>query len=136
LYYQAGLEKWGDEYDIVLGGGFISARSPYNLYAGEVKYGDLQMIFPFNNQLVLCSISGRKLRDQFFETENSNYYIAYGSYGESVRKNIDLNATYYIIIDTYSSQYAPNGCTEIARYDETTFARDLLAAYVKKGGLA
>ena len=134
LYYAVGIERWGDEYDIVLGGGFMSVRSPYNLGIGEVIYGDLQMLLPFDNQLVLCSISGKKLRSQFFETSNSRYYIAYGEYGVSVKNNIDDNATYYLVTDTYSSTYAPNGLTEIERYDENVYARDLLAQYIEAGG--
>lgn len=134
LYYRAAMEKWGDEYDIVLGGGYLSARSPYDLSAGTVTYGDLQMIFPFDNPLVLCSISGSNLRSQFFETSNSNYYISYGEYGASVKNNIVASQTYYIVTDTYSSSYGPNGLTEIARYDETTYARDLLADYIEAGG--
>jgi hypothetical protein len=38
------------------------------------------------------------------------------------------------VTDTYSSSYGPNGLTEIARYDETTYARDLLADYIEAGG--
>ena len=134
LYYEKGLEVWGDEYDIVLGGGFLKLRSPYNLYVGEVKYGDLQSILTFDNPLVLCSISGVKLRDKFFNTSNSNYYISYGEYGESVKANISLNKNYYVIVDSYTSTYASNGLTEIARYDPNVFARDLLADYIEKGG--
>ncbi len=135
LYYQAGAQKWGKEYDIVLGGGFISVRSPYYLTAGMVKYGDLQNLFPFDNSLVLCSISGYYLRKQFLETTNSNYYIYLSDYGKSVQNYIQSNKTYYIVIDTYSSSYSPNHATEIARYDNKTYARDLLAAYIEQGGL-
>ena len=134
-YYKVGVERWGDAYDIVLGGGYQSVRSPYNLQAGQVIYGDVQSIFPFDNPLVLCSVSGSKLRSQFFETTNSNYFIGYGEYGELVRNNIDDSKTYYIVTDTYSSSYGPNGLTEIERYDDKTFARDLLAAYIEEGGL-
>jgi 2',3'-cyclic-nucleotide 2'-phosphodiesterase (5'-nucleotidase family) len=134
LYYEAGLKRWGADYDIVLGGGFMSARSPYNIYAGEVLYGDLMSVLPFDNQLVLCSISGAKLKSQFFETDNNRYYISYGEYGATVKANIVANKTYYVVTDTYSSQYAPNGMTEVARYDETTFARDLLADFIEDGG--
>jgi len=134
LYYEAGVEKWGDEYDIVLGGGYMSIRSPYYLQTGTIIYGDLQNILPFDNQLVLCSIKGADLRSKFFETSNRNYYIAYGDYGADVRLNLDLSATYYIVTDSYSSTYKPNNLTEIERYDETTFARDLLAKYIEKGG--
>ena len=135
LYYEAGKERWGEEYDIVLGGGYMSVRSPYNLAAGIVKYGDLMSLLPFDNSLVLCTISGRNLRNKFFQTSNENYFIYFDSYGESIKNSLNLSATYYIITDTYSSSYAPNGLTEVARYDNTTFARDLLAQYIKDGGL-
>lgn len=134
-YYRVGVEKWGDTYDIVLGGGYQGVRSPYDLRAGTITYGDVQSIFPFDNQLVLCSVSGSKLRSQFFESTNANYFIGYGEYGATVKNNIEDGKTYYIVTDTYSSLYGPNGLTEIERYDETTFARDLLAAYIERGGM-
>ena len=132
LYYKRGKKIWGDDYDIVLGGGFLSARDPGHLEPGEVTYGMLYSIFPFDNYLVLCSCSGYDLRRVFFETTNSNYFIGYGSYGEEVRKSIDLNATYYVVVDTYSSTYEPNNLTEIERYNKEVFARDLFADYLKK----
>ena len=135
LYYEAGIERWGDKYDIALGGGFISVRSPYDLAAGEVKYSDLNSLLPFDNQLVLCSIKGRDLKNKFFGTNNSNYYIAYGDYGASIRNNIDYNATYYIITDTYCSSYAYNNLTVVEYYDAGVYARDLIADYVRAGGL-
>ncbi len=135
-YYKAGMEIWGKEYDIVLGGGFISVRSPYTLDAGSVTYGDLQTLFPFDNDLVLCSIKGRDLKTRFFETDNDRYYLAYGDYGQQVKNNIDPNATYYVVVDSYTSVYGPNKLTEVARYGEKLYARDLLAQYIKDGGLA
>ena len=129
LYYEAGLEKWGDKYDIVLGGGFLQARSPYNLKAGNVTYGDLQSIFPFDNQLVLCSIKGRDLSSKFFNTSNDRYHIYYDQYGSSIKNNIDPNATYYIIVDSYTSTYKYNNLTEIERFEDGIYARDLLAEY-------
>jgi 2',3'-cyclic-nucleotide 2'-phosphodiesterase (5'-nucleotidase family) len=134
-YYAAGIERWGKDYDIALGGGFISVRSPYDLAAGEVKYSDLNSLLPFDNQLVLCSISGRDLKNKFFETNNSNYYIAYGDYGASIRNNIDYNATYYIVTDTYCSSYAYNNLTVVDYYDAGVYARDLIADYIRSGGL-
>ncbi len=135
LYYETGMERWGKDYDIVLGGGFFQARSPYNLKSGEIRYSDVQSIFPFDNPLMLCKISGYYLKKQFLETTNSNYYIHCGSYGESIRGSIDSNATYYIIVDSYTAQYAPNHATEIARYDAKTFTRDLIAKYIEDGGM-
>jgi 2',3'-cyclic-nucleotide 2'-phosphodiesterase (5'-nucleotidase family) len=128
LYLQAGIEKWGNEYDIVLGGGFLTVRSPYDLEAGEVSYATLQGIFPFDNELVLCSIKGSDLLSKFITTNNSNYFIA-----RSDNRSIDPNGTYYIIVDTYTSTYAPNRLTEIQRYGANIFARDLLAAYIEAG---
>ena len=134
LYYKKGLELWGDEYDIVLGGGFLSARSPYELAKGEITYGMLYSIFPFDNNLVLCSVKGSDLLNKFFETDNDRYYISYGDYGKQVKANLDPDATYYIVVDSYTSVYAPNRLTEIARLDKEYYARDMLADYARSGG--
>ena len=136
LYLEKGLERWGSQYDVVLGGGFLTARFPYDLYAGNVMYGDLLSIFPFDNPIVLCKISGYYLKKQFIETTNTNYYCAYSTYGNSVKGSINTSATYYIVVDSYTAQYKYNYATEIARYDEITFARDLLAEYIQAGGFA
>ena len=135
LYFEEGFEKWGKEYDIVLGGGFISVRAPYNLSSGEVKYSDLQSLFPFDNRLDLCSIKGKDLKSKFINTSNSNYFVYYGEYGQSVRYSIDDNATYYVVVDSYTSSYAPNRLTVVASLADDLFARDLLAEYIKNGGL-
>lgn len=135
LYYELGEKTWGDKYDIVLGGGFMSARSPYNLYKGDVTYSDIQSIFPFDNQITLCSVKGRDLLRKFVETSNDRYYIHYGEYGKEVCKKIDSNATYYIVTDSYTAYYAYNNLTVVAEYDPTIFARDLLAEYIENGGL-
>lgn len=133
LYYEYGMELWGDEYDIVLGGGFFSVRSPGYLQQGDVTYAQLQMLLPFDNHLVLCSIQGKDLRDKFFYSDNTNYFISYGEYGAQVKENIDPDATYYVVVDSYSSTYGPNKLTEIERDSENIFARDLLAQYIQNG---
>ncbi len=135
LYFEKGFEAWGQKYDIVLGGGYLSVRAPYNLSIGEVKYSDLQSIFPFDNTLDLCSIKGSDLKSKFINTSNSNYFVYYGDYGQSVRFSIDDNATYYIIVDSYTSSYAPNRLTVIDSLGEGLYARDLLADYIKSGKL-
>ena len=134
LYYEFGVKQWGEQYDIVLGGGFLSVRSPGYLPAGDITYAQLQGLFPFDNRLVLCSISGRDLASKFFHTSNNNYFIHYGDYGASVKQNIDNDATYYIIVDTYTSSYAPNRLTVVEELDTDLFARDLLADYIAQGG--
>lgn len=131
LYYEAGVERWGNEYDIALGGAFISVRSPYKINQGTVVFSDVQTILPFDNAVVLCSISGGDLLDKFYNTENERYHIYY----DTVKpEDIDRNATYYIITDTYTSTYAPNNITEIEHYDSETFAAQLVAEYIKGGG--
>ena len=133
LYLEAGINKWGNNYDIVLGGGYLSVRSPYNLYSGEVNYAQLYMLMPFDNEIVLCSIKGSDLRRRYFQS--SSYFMAYTDYGNTVRNNLDVNKTYYIITDTYNSSYAANKLTVVATIGEV-YARDLVANYIKQGKLA
>ena len=132
LYYQYGKEKWAGEYDLILGGGFIRTRNPYNLEAGEITYSDIYSLLPFDNELVLCSISGRDLYYKFINSDNSDYYVSYGSNNVS---DIDFSKTYYIVTDTYTSTYRYNNLTEVARYGTDIYARDLFAELVKSGGL-
>lgn len=131
LYLEAALKKWGRDYDVALAGGYIKTRSPYDLEAGEVCYADLLSLFPFDNRMVLCSVSGEKLWYQFIQ--NQSYAIAMSDYGNSVYNNIDFSATYYIMVDSYTQLYSKNGLTAVAYLDDTTFARDLLAAAIKAG---
>ena len=135
LYYDLGQLAWGEEYDIVLGGGFISIRSPYSLAAGDVTYGMLQSLLPFDNRLALCAIEGRDLLSRFIHSDNDNYYIAYSDYGTQVRDNIDPNGMYYIVIDSYSYTYAPNNVTVIEEFTDGYYARDLLADFARSRGL-
>lgn len=132
-YYQLGLEKWGD-YDIVLGGGYIGPRKPYNIDRGNVTVRTIQAIFPFNNSMMLCSIKGVDLRDKFFNTENSKYHISYGSYGVEIRDKLNsgegLYDTYYIVVDSYSSDYAPNRLTVVDSLGNSVYPRDLLQDYL------
>lgn len=130
LYYKLGRDVWGDSYTVTLGGGFLSARSPYDLEKGQVTYGQLQSIFPFDNDIVLCSIKGSDLLNKFINTSNSRYHI-YGQWDQ-----IDRNATYYIVVDTYTATYAPNNLTIVAEYTPGIYARDLLAEFVAAGGMS
>lgn len=128
LYLQTGLKAWGNEYDIVLGGGYLKTRSPYDLYAGKITYADVFSVLPFDNAIVLGSIKGRDLNTHFLQTDNTNYYC---SYNGTKPTNIDNSKTYYIVVDSYTSTYGPNKITEVKRLNATTFARDLIAQYIK-----
>jgi len=135
LYLEAALEKWGEEYTIFLGGGYLNTRSPYDLEAGNVCYADLLSLFPFDNDLVLCSIKGSDLQRRY--VDNDSYYTAYSAYGTQNIGSIDPNATYYVVTDTYNSDYTANRLTIVDYYSiDGIYARDLLAEYAKNGGFS
>ena len=135
LYYEYGKRKWGDDYTVTLGGGFIRTRNPYNLKSGTITYADVYSILPFDNHLVLCTIKGSDLYYKFLTTTNDDYYVSSDIDLEELKNSIDMKATYYIVTDTYTSTYSYNNLTEVARYDTDTFARDLFAQYVREGNL-
>lgn len=126
LYWDKGVELWGDEYEIVLGGGYIKTRSPYSLYAGDVTYSQLYSLLPFDNSLVLCQVTGQQLRQKMINS--SSYYCAYDPSMEIVDDRL-----YYIVTDTYTSFYKNNMFTEVARL-ENYYARDLLADFIAADG--
>jgi 2',3'-cyclic-nucleotide 2'-phosphodiesterase/3'-nucleotidase len=135
LYTEWGQSQYGDRYNIVLGGGYIKLRSPYNLNAGHIKYSDVHTIFPFDNVMTLCSVSGYYLKQNFINTENESYRVFYTEYGESIKNKIEDGKTYYIIVDSYTSGYSKNRLTVVERFKEGFYARDLLAKYVEDGNL-
>ena len=129
LYFNKGVEIWGDEYDIVLGGGYLKTRNPYDLAAGDVTYADLFSLLPFDNEIVLGKINGYYLRERFI-----SYTANYHCFSDLVAPEIVVNQDYYIIVDSYTSTYAPNHITEVARLGSGTYARDLLAEFISAGG--
>lgn len=136
LYCSKGLEKWGEDYDIVLGGGYLSCRSPGYLNPGQVSYRQLLSLLPFDNQITLCSIRGRDLTGKFLENRHSTYHIQTTDYGDSIRHSIDPDATYYVVTDSYTAYYPYNNMTVIDIYEENIFARDLVADHVTQEGFA
>ena len=130
LYYDKGVEMWGKDYKIVLGGGYLNARSPYNIYAGDVTYADIFSVLPFDNELVLGRISGSKLKSQFLNNKNYTVYATISA------NEVSDDQSYYIIVDSYSSTYSFNGITEVKRLQGEIYPRDLLADFIKSGGWA
>ena len=129
LYYNKGIEVWGKQYDIVLGGGYLKTRNPYDVAAGDITYADLFSILPFDNEIVLGKISGYYLKTKFIDSNNSNYHI----FSTLLSSQVDNNKQYYIIVDSYTSTYASNHITEVARLGSAIYARDLLAEYIRAG---
>ena len=137
LYLQAGLEKWGANYNIILGGGYTSCRGS-GLAAGMVIYAQIDELFPFDNDVVLCSVKGSDLKGTRFITEsnynNNNYFMSWSDYGYEARNNIQDNETYYLVTDTYNSDYSYNHLTVLDRLEAGgTYARDLIAEYIREG---
>ena len=134
LYLEEGLKKWGDDYDIILGGGYLSCRGSGRLPAGDVTYSQLATLFPFDNDIVLCSVMGVNLRNTSFVTGSSTYFTTWSSYGVSIKDSINNFDTYYLVTDTYSSDYKYNNLTVVDVLDENgKYARDLLADYIRAG---
>ena len=134
LYLEAGLEKWGNDYDIVLGGGYLSCRGTGRLLAGDVNYKQLANLFPFDNDIVLCSVMGSDFRDSNFVRGYTNYYMSWSDYGNQIKTEIDNFTTYYLVTDTYSSDYYFNHLTVVDVLDTNgRYARDLLADYIAAG---
>ena len=128
LYLQKGQELWGEAYNVVLGGGFIKTRTPYDLQAGDVTYSQLYSLLPFDNALVLCQVTGKQLREKMLGS--SSYFCAYE---EGLRESIVDTEIYYIVTDTYTSFYKYNMFTEIDRL-ENYYARDLLKDFIAQEG--
>ena len=129
LYYDAGVERWGQQYNIVLGGGSLNARSPYSLSVGNVTYAQLQSIFPFDNALYLCTMKGSDLKARFLNNDS------YREYCTLTTSQIKDNEIYYVVADSWDALYAYNKMTVVDMYDPDVFARDLLADYIQAGGL-
>lgn len=128
LYLEKGRELWGDTYNVVLGGGFIKTRTPYDLSAGNVTYSQLYSLLPFDNALVLCELTGKQLREKMLGS--SSYFCAYD---DSLRSSIVDTEIYYVVTDTYTSFYKYNMFTEVARLEDY-YTRDLLKDFIADGG--
>ena len=57
-----------------------------------------------------------------------NYKVVLG-----IAKSKRFNGIYYVVVDSYTSTYGPNNLTEIERYQDNIFLRDLFADYIQMG---
>ena len=128
LYYKKGVEIWGQDYDIVLGGGFMSCRDN-GLSAGNITYAQIFKNLPFDNALVLCRAKGSTVKKNFINSTNANYYTYYTANPSSINDS----SYYYIVTDSYSAWYSYNNLEPIAIWEETVFARDLIRDYIASG---
>ena len=134
LYYEKGMETWGENYQIMLAGGYLKTRNPYDLTSGAVTYADLYSLLPFDNAIVLGRIRGSNLKRRFLQSTSSSYHIYVPS--GVTEASISDSEMYYIVVDTYTAYYRSNNITEVARLDNETYARDLLADFISEAGWA
>ena len=134
-YLLKGQKTWGDEYDIALAGGYLKPRDPYNLPSGNVTIRQIQSLFPFDNEMHLCSIKGSDLLDRYFN--NSSYVYARGTKASTIETNlkngIGLDKTYYIVTDSYNTDYATNRLTVVKTLGTTAYPRDCFIEYIQAG---
>ena len=78
--------------------------------------------------MYLCRIKGSDLKSKFLN--NSDY----AKYSTVTASQVKDNEYYYIVADSWTALYAWAKCEVVEIYDETTFARDLLAQYIRDGG--
>lgn len=132
-YWAKGQKEWGSQYKIAVAGGYISVRNPGNLKAGDILVRDIQTIFPFDNRMHLCSIKGSDLLARYFQ--NTSYVYRYDA---EIRAKLEsgqgLNDTYYIVTDSYNTDFALNNLTMVEELGDDVFPRTVLIEYIKDGG--
>ena len=141
LMMEYGQKLWGDQYDIVLGGGYLSVRSPFILTAGFKTVEDIFNLFPFDNDIILCSATGAFLKKYYMKSTNSNYFISYNT-GYSSSSNLSDTQIYYFVTDTFGSDYymygngyrLDNQFKIVEQPEEACYLRDLMGIYIRKGG--
>ena len=140
LYLEKALEKWPTYANqITLGGGYISVRGDAQLPVGDVTYAKLYNLFPFDNDILLMKVSGSVLKDTFINTTNSNYFLAYTTYGSGLRDDqttINNTSQYYVVSDTYTYDHLLkyNNPIKVDSYStEGYYARDAMADYASAG---
>lgn len=100
-----------------------SART--SLPAGEITYGNVYQVFPFDNANVFCTVSGMQVNQLLVDS----YYASWSD--DTV--NIEANKTYTIVAVSYVTEANPDLFKEIDR-DSEMVQRDIFADYLRNGG--
>lgn len=100
-----------------------SART--SLPAGEITYGNVYQVFPFDNANVFCTVSGMQVNQLL----SDSYYASWSD--DTV--NIEANKTYTIVAVSYVTEANPDLFKEIDR-DSEMVQRDIFADYLRNGG--
>lgn len=100
-----------------------SART--SLPAGEITYGNVYQVFPFDNANVFCTVSGMQVNQLLADS----YYASW--LDDTVK--IEANKTYTIVAVSYVTEANPDLFKEIDR-DSEMVQRDIFADYLRNGG--
>ena len=100
-----------------------SART--SLPAGEITYGNVYQVFPFDNANVFCTVSGMQVNQLLADS----YYASWSD--DTVK--IEANKTYTIVAVSYVTEANPDLFKEIDR-DSEMVQRDIFADYLRNGG--
>lgn len=93
--------------------------------AGDITFGDIYGVFPFDNENHLCSATGRSLRNMM----SSGFYVR----SDLPASSLDPTAIYYFVTLSYSSEGAYADSLTIEERD-TYFIRNVVADYFRNGG--
>lgn len=96
--------------------------------AGDITFAEVYAALPFDNDNVLCSLTGDNFKKIF------SYSSSLAIYSSVATADIDSSKTYYAMIISYVSDYDYYSplLTQIKR-DTTTRLRDIVADYFKEG---
>lgn len=99
-----------------------------DINAGDVKFGDVYKSFPFDNEVVICQVSGAKLKDFTMKPGNFGFWRDLDIL--SSRSAIDTAATYFFTTtDFWATAEASNfGFTEEDLIRTGYIVRDCVAA--------
>ena len=92
--------------------------------AGNVTFGDIYSVFPFDNTNNLCTITGRNLRKNFI---NSSYYYSYFENQNDI-DSLEANKRYYVMTLSFVSDGSYGWPLTVKERDDY-YLRNIVADY-------
>ena len=116
---QSMLDEFGADLSIMNTGGVRAT-----IDSGDITVGDVFQVFPFENEVIVCQMSGAMLKKYMDSNSNYNYY---GGNTSSIvdSQNYTVAIIDYVFFGVYFDDYRP------ASYSNTqVILRDLLTEYI------
>ena len=116
---QSMLDEFGADISIMNTGGVRDS-----IDSGDITVGDVFQVFPFENEVIVCQMSGAMLKKYMNSNSNYNYYGGNTS-GIVDSQNYTVAIIDYVFFGVYFDYYRP------ASYTNTqVILRDLLTEYI------